>query len=91
MTGERAERKNQERSEAAVAEARRVLQIALQSWDRDEETMKSRAAYQVRVQERLKTMEMKIQSSANDIKDKVVQQMAFRIQKVSHYSDTRFD
>jgi len=85
MTIERADTKDLGRSQEAAAEARKDMQTALQMWGRDDE--KSRADYQARVKQRLKTMEKDIESSVRGIIKKVEQEMAPRTQKVSYHAE----
>jgi hypothetical protein len=85
MTIERADMKDLETSQQNAAEARKEMQIALHTWGRD--NVKSRAAYQARVRQRLDTMEEKIESSIRGIINKVEQEMAPRTRKVSHRTE----
>ena len=52
-----------ERSQAVAAEARKVMQVALQTYDRGDEKKKVRATYRAKVQQRLRAREKEFESS----------------------------
>jgi len=86
MSIECADKKDLERSQAAAAEARRAMQVALQTWARNDEMEKSREDYDAQVKQRLKVMEKAIESSIPGIIREVKQEVAPHIQKVSYHT-----
>ena len=77
-TTERPKRNDLERSHAVAVETRKLMQIALQTYDLDDEKKKSRTPYQAQVQQRLKATEKDIESPIPIIIKQVEQVMSPR-------------